>query len=349
MTPDDDASPINDAAQPDDSEVPQPPPLPPGSKSPEDYLLDEWLTLEHTDHHPDFRAGYVAFIGKANVGKSTQKNGLLDEKVAIISPKPQTTREKQLGILTTEQAQIIFVDTPGIHLPRTKLGDYMVASAQSAIPDADVLLFLVDVSEVPNAADIAIAERVEQAAQRPETIAILVLNKADLLDEDNQTSLIASYTDLVPNAEPLLMSAKSCDKCDTLLEMIIAGLPHGPRYYPAAQLTDSAERENAAEMIREQALILLEKEVPHSIAVQVEEYKQRKKGTLYIRAVIYVERDSQKGIVLGKGGAMLKQIGAAAREELQTILGQKVYLDLWVKVLKNWRKDPDALRRLGYN
>jgi len=272
-------------------------------------------------------------------------NAYLGEKVAIVSPKPQTTRVRQLGILTLPHAQIIFVDTPGIHEPRNKLGDYMVEVASRAIPDSDVILFMVDVSRNPNEADRIIAAKIKQCKETP---VIIAMNKSDQLPPHHVISHTDSYRALLPDAAWMLVSATRGDNHDKLLELIVTALPVGPRYYPADQLTDAQLRENVAEIIREKALEALHQEVPHSIAVQVEEFKERGPRLTYIGATIYVEKESQKGIVIGDGGKMLRGIGATARKELQEILGTKVYLELWVKVLKNWRKNESALRRLGY-
>lgn len=293
---------------------------------------------------PDHRAGYVAVVGKPNVGKSTLMNAFLGEKVAIVTPKPQTTRQNQLGILTRPDAQVIFVDTPGIHLPRTKLGEYMVGTAREALRDADVILFIVDVSELPDAADRTIADLLK----RSKAPVILALNKVDLLSAGQAEQHARFYQELLPQAEPMLISATTGHNREALLERIIQLLPRGPRYYPADQLTDMQLRDNAAEIIREQVLLLYDQEVPHSVAVQVDQFKERSADLTYIAATIYVERESQKKILIGSGGAALKEVGRRAREQLEAILGTRVYLELWVKVLKNWRKDEKALRRLGY-
>jgi GTP-binding protein Era len=272
-------------------------------------------------------------------------NAFLGEKVAIVSPKPQTTRGRQLGILTLPHAQLIFVDTPGIHQARTKLGEYMVEVAADAIPDADVILFLVDVTRRPDRADVEIAELIRARPGRP---VILALNKCDALRPEQVVPHSDAYRALVPDAQWMLVSATRGDNRDELLQMVVEALPVGPRYYPADQLTDMHLRESVAEIIREKALMLLEQEVPHAVAVQVEEFKERREDLTYISATIYVERDSQKGILIGHQGRMLKQLGLMARPEIEQMLGTKVYLELWVKVLKNWRKDERALRRLGY-
>jgi GTP-binding protein Era len=294
---------------------------------------------------PDHRSGFVAVIGKPNVGKSTLMNAYLGHKIAIVSEKPQTTRHRIRGILTRPDAQIIFVDTPGIHQPRHKLGEFMVETATKSIPDADVVLFMVDVSEMPTAEDEQIAQLVEEHGQAP---VVLVLNKADLLPPEKVQLHSNAYFELVEHDEWMMISATRGDNRDRLLDMVVARLPQGPRYYPADQLTDQDMRFIVAELIREQVLRFLHQEVPHSVAVVVEEWKQRREDLTYIGANIFVEKDSQKGILIGQEGGMLKCIGRAAREEIEPMVGTRVYLDLWVKVRKKWRKDEEELRRLGY-
>ena len=304
---------------------------------------------------PDHRSGFVAVIGKPNVGKSTLINAWLGEKIAIVSPKPQTTRHRLRGILTRPDAQIIFVDTPGIHQPRHKLGEFMVETATKSIPDADVVLLLVDVSEMPTAEDEQIAQLLKEHGTAP---VILVLNKADLLPPDKVQPHSDAYFKLVKHDawveceayrnQWMMISATRGDNRDELLDMIVARLPEGPRYYPSDQLTDQTMRFIAAELIREQVLRFVHQEVPHAVAVAVEEWKQRRENLTYIGATVYVEKDSQKGIIIGQGGSMLKRIGQAARKEIERLVGSRVYLDLWVKVRKKWRKDEDELRCLGY-
>src|SRR5574341_823183 len=294
---------------------------------------------------PGHRSGFVAVVGRPNVGKSTLMNLLLGEGLAIVSPKPQTTRDRQLGILTEPDYQIVFVDTPGIHKSRNRLGEFMVEVASASIPDADVVLFLVDVSEMPGQSDQIIAGLIGEA----HVSAVLVLNKVDRVDKRQADQHAAAYRALVPDAIPVMISALQGTNRETLLQLIVDQLPQGPRFYPAEQLTNTHIRDNAAEIVREKVLHLFEDEVPHSVAVQVDECKERSQGLTYIGATIYVEKGSQKAIVIGKGGSMLKKLGAMARADLEELLGTRVYLELWVKVLKNWRKDERALRRLGYD
>jgi GTP-binding protein Era len=293
------------------------------------------------------KSGFVAVIGRPNVGKSTLMNAILGEKIAIVSPKPQTTRLRQLGILTEPDKQIIFVDTPGIHDPRTALGKFMVEVAVDALRDADVILFVVDVSTPPTAEDRRIAELIEQAGAGATTL--LVLNKADLaVGPDALQARVDEHRALVPLAAWVTTIATTGAGLPDLMARLVEKLLPGPRYYPQDQLSDVAVRDIVAEIIREKALLNLDEEVPHGIATQVEEFKQRSDDLTYIHAVIYVERDSHKGILIGKGGRMLKTISQQAREEIEGFLGTRVYLELWVKVLKNWRRDENALRRLGY-
>ncbi|MFQ6015764.1 MAG: GTPase Era [Anaerolineae bacterium] len=293
----------------------------------------------------DHRSGFVAVLGKPNVGKSTLMNAFVGQKIAIVSDKPQTTRRRILGILTIPQAQIIFVDTPGIHKPRHRLGEYMVETAVRTVPDSDLILFLVDVSQPPTRADEWIARLLREQAQAP---VVLVLNKVDLLAPEDVEPHYQAYSQLVEHADGIMISATRGDNRDKLLEMVIDQLPIGPQYYPADQVTDQPERVIAAELVREQALRFTYQEVPHSLEVVVEEFKERKEDLFYIKAIIFVERDSQKGIVIGAKGAMLKKIGQAARQELERFVGRRVYLDLWVKVRPKWRRDEKELRRLGY-
>ncbi len=292
-----------------------------------------------------YRSGFVAVLGKPNVGKSTLINAFVGQKIAIISPKPQTTRRRLRGILTLPQAQIIFVDTPGIHFPKHKLGEYMVETATRALKGIDLALFMVDVSQPPTGEDEEIARLLREYRPAP---VILVLNKVDLLRPEREEAHREAYLALGEFREWLFLSATRGDNRERLLELIIEYLPLGPQYYPPDQVTDQEVRFMAAELIREQALEFLHQEVPHSVAVVVEEFQERREDLTYISATIYVEKKSQKGIVLGQGGKTVKRIGTAARKEIEALLGKRVYLELWVKVSKKWRRDEGALRRLGY-
>ena len=292
-----------------------------------------------------YRSGFVAVLGKPNVGKSTLINAFVGQKIAIISPKPQTTRRRLRGILTLPQAQIIFVDTPGIHFPKHKLGEYMVETATRALKGIDLALFMVDVSQPHTEEDEEIARLLREYRPAP---VILVLNKVDLLRPEREEAHREAYLALGEFREWLFLSATRGDNRERLLELIIEYLPLGPQYYPPDQVTDQEVRFMAAELIREQALEFLHQEVPHSVAVVVEEFQERREDLTFISATIYVEKKSQKGIVLGQGGKTVKRIGTAARKEIEALLGKRVYLELWVKVSKKWRRDEGALRRLGY-
>lgn len=296
---------------------------------------------------PGHKSGFVAVIGRPNVGKSTLINHIVGQKVAIVSPKPQTTRSRIMGILTREQAQVIFVDTPGLHRPRHKLGQAMVAAATRSIPDADVVLFMVDVSVPPTDEDRMIAGLIRGHTEAP---VILVLNKMDLLPAEKVKPHTEAYWELVPYRHEWMMTvATQGVNLDKLLDQIVGALPEGPRYYPGDQVTDQTERQIAAELIREQVLRFTHQEIPHAVAVVVEEFKERESGAVYIAANVFVERESQKGIIIGRGGHMLRQVGSAARQEIERMTGGRVYLDLWVKVRKGWRRDERELRRLGYD
>lgn len=293
----------------------------------------------------DHQSGFVAVVGKPNVGKSTLINCLLREKLAIVSPKPQTTREQQLGILSLPQAQVVFVDTPGVHEIRSALGRYMVETAMETIPDADVIVFVVDVSRDPDGEDEKVGKLVRG---QPHIPTFLVLNKCDLVSDEVVERRAARYKHLAPGATTIAASAERGYHVDELLTAIVERLPAGPPYYPSDQLTETLIRDNAAEIIREKILLAYEDEVPHAVAVRVDEFKERNDRLTYIAATIFVEKDSQKGILIGRNGAALKRVGQMARPELERMIGTAVYLQLWVKVLKNWRRDARALRLLGY-
>jgi len=294
----------------------------------------------------DHRSGVVAVVGRPNVGKSTLINRILGQKIAIVTPKPQTTRKRQLGIYTEEHGQILFMDTPGLHKPQHKLGEFMVAVAEEALRDADLILWVLDISVEPQEADKHIAETVKRL--RGDTPVILALNKLDLVDDSTRETRLDLYGELVENEAAILVSAANGTGVKELMAYLLESLPLGPRYYPADQVSEANMRFIAAEVIREKIILNTEKEIPYSVAVEVSEFKERSAEMTYINATIYVERDSQKGIIVGKGGEMIKRLGSAARAELADILGTQVYLDLHVKVLKNWRADEDLMRRLGY-
>jgi GTP-binding protein Era len=295
---------------------------------------------------PEFRSGYVSIIGRPNVGKSTLVNALLGQKIAAVSHKPQTTRRRQLGILTNESAQIIFVDTPGIHKARHKLGEFLNQEAQEVLKEVDVILFLVDSSDEPTDEDLHIAALLKRVSHRAPRF--LVLNKIDLVSADELEARAGAYSGLLDQAEVRKVSAARGTGLADLQAALIRALPvRGPEF-PEDQVTDSYERDIAAELIREAALSNLRDEVPHGVAVRIDEFKERENGVAYIAATLFVERDSQKGIVIGEGGRMLKLIGSAARRAIEEMSARKIYLELRVKVLKEWRKDEQALKRFGY-
>ncbi len=295
----------------------------------------------------NFRAGFVAILGRPNVGKSTLANALLGQKIAAVSPRPQTTRDRQMIILTDDEAQIILMDMPGMHNPLHKLGYAMNAIVEEGISEADIVLWLVDASQPPQAEDILIANYLH--AVKDLTPLILCLNKVDLLLVKEKQTRADSFRNLYPEAaDAIFISARELIGLDALLKKIKELLPISPPYYPEDQITDYQERQIAADLIREAALMVLQQEVPHAIAVRVDEFKERENGTAYIAATIFVEKDSQKGIVIGKGGEMLKKIGSMARKSIEEMSGRPVFLELRVKVSKNWRNNENFLQHIGY-
>ncbi len=293
-----------------------------------------------------FRAGYAALVGRPNVGKSTLMNALLGQKVAAVSPRPQTTRLRQLGILTLENAQVIFMDTPGIHLPVHKLGEYMNQVAEDSLRDADVILWLVDASAPPTEEDHRVAARLNALKHQPPIL--LVLNKMDIVNAGVLADRDRLFQALLPQAKPIAVSAVTGKNCDALLQQVLSHLPDGAPFFSEDQVTDFYERDIAAELIREAALNHLRDEIPHGLAVRIDEFTERSNGSAYIHATLLIERETHKGIVIGRNGEMLKQIGSTARGEIESMSGRKVFLELKVKVNANWRNRPDALRWLGY-
>ncbi|HHT68322.1 MAG TPA: GTPase Era [Firmicutes bacterium] len=292
----------------------------------------------------EYRSGFVAVVGRPNVGKSTLLNALLGHKVAIVSNKPQTTRNTIQCVLTLENAQIVFLDTPGLHKPLHKLGEYMVKSTFNALEDVDLVLWLVEMGRWTTVEQHILGELagVEQPV-------ILVANKADQVPPDEQGAFLQEVAGKRDFASILGVSALERTGLPELVQAIVERLDEGPQYYPEDWITDHPERFIVAEFIREELLLRTEEEIPHSIAVDVDEIKEDpEKNLMRIRATIYVERDSQKGIVIGKQGKMLKDVGTGAREQIERLLGVKVYLDLWVKVKKDWRNKQGALREFGY-
>lgn len=295
---------------------------------------------------PGFRAGFAALVGRPNVGKSTLVNALLAQKIAAVSPRPQTTRKRQMGILTLDSAQVIFIDTPGVHRPLHKLGESMNQEAIDTLEESDVILFLVDVSVPPHPEDELLVAALREVKRRVPTL--LAMNKMDLVDHETLEMNRRAYEELIPHDEALTLSAVQGQNLDRLLERILAVLPQGEPFFPEGQVTDLYERDIAADLIREAALILLRDEVPHGIAIRVDQYTEREEHGAYIEATIFVEKESHKPIVIGQGGAMLKKIGSMARQEIEAMSGRKVFLRLRVKVRKNWRNDENILKRFGY-
>ena len=295
----------------------------------------------------EFRSGFVAIIGRPNVGKSTLLNALLGQKIAAVSPKPQTTRKRQLGILTTESAQLVFVDTPGMHNPRHKLGKFLNQEAEESLAGVDVILWLVDASFRPTDEDKQIASLLNRTPRR--TPLVLAANKMDLVPAEALTARLEAYQVLLKKeAHVISISAAQNQNLDQLLALLISLSPFRPPEFDEEQVTDSYERDIAADLIREACLQQLRDEVPHGVGVRVDEFTERENGMLYIAATIFVERNSQKGIVIGEGGKMLKQIGSSARKQIEEMSGRPLFLELRVKVLKDWRNDENAMRRLGY-
>ncbi|MFC5651735.1 GTPase Era [Paenibacillus solisilvae] len=291
-----------------------------------------------------YHSGFVAIIGRPNVGKSTLINEMIGQKIAIMSDKPQTTRNKIHGVYTTDNSQIVFLDTPGIHKPTSKLGDFMVKSAIGTLGEVDAALFLIDASEGLGGGDRFIIE----ALKKVKTPVFLIMNKIDKIHPEALLPLIVQYKDLHEWAEVIPISALQGNNINTLLEVLSGYLPEGPQYYPADQVTDHPEQFVCAELIREKILHATREEVPHSIAVAIESMKVQDNGVVNIGAIIFVERDSQKGIVIGKQGALLKEVGKQARRDIELLLGSRVFLELWVKVKKDWRNQERVLKDLGF-
>lgn len=292
------------------------------------------------------KSGFVAVVGRPNVGKSTLVNNILGQKVAIISDKPQTTRNDIKGIYTSEEGQIVFVDTPGIHLPKDRLGEYMVEVARRSLEDVDVVLYVVEATD----RELSKEDRnVISFLRGVEAPIILLVNKVDLLSrKEDFWEAARLYAEQLTFHDVLPISAYKGTNLDELLKRIFELLPEGEMMYPEEQLTDRNLRFLAAEIVREKIFANTFQEVPYSAAVLVEEFKERENGSFYISATIFVEREGQKGILIGEGGQMIKKIGSEARRELEFLLGGPVYLDLWVKVKKDWRDSEAELRRLGY-
>lgn len=293
----------------------------------------------------EFKSGFISIIGRPNVGKSTFLNRVIGQKIAIMSDKPQTTRNKVQGVLTTDEAQMVFIDTPGIHKPKHKLGDFMIKLAINTFKEVDIILFMINAEEGFGRGDEFIIEQLKNV----KTPVFLVINKIDQIHPDQLITLIEQYKDMYPFKEIIPISALEGNNIDRLLDQIREYMPEGPQYYPADQVTDHPERFIVSELIREKALHLTREEVPHSIAVVIDQMKQEgKKDLIHVMATIIVERDSQKGIIIGKQGKMLKEIGQRARQDIENLLGSKVFLELWVKVQKDWRNRSTHLRDFGF-
>lgn len=309
--------------------------------------LDLDAYFGHKAQPADYRSGFVALIGRPNAGKSTLLNQVLGQKVAIVSDKPQTTRTKIQGIYTDEHMQAIFFDTPGLHKSRHKLGDYMNKAAETTFGDVDVICYLADASQPFGGGEAHICRQLVQVKQKP---IFLLLNKMDLLPADTDVDALAkSWRAKLDLAEVLPISAKDGRGVDELLAALGNALPQGPRYYDDEQLTDQPERQIMAEIIREKIFLAVREEIPHAVAVIINQYQRRANGMLYLEAFIFVERESQKGIIIGKGGGMLRAIGQAAREEIEGLFAEQIYLELRVKVKKDWRDDAWLLKTLGYD
>lgn len=291
-----------------------------------------------------FKSGFVSVIGRPNVGKSTLLNALTGQKIAIMSDKPQTTRNTIRGVITNDEYQLVFIDTPGIHKPRTKLGEYMVNVASETMKEVDLILFLTEAAALPGNLDISIIEQLKKV----NTPVFLILNKVDITGKDKLFSVIDGYSKLMDFKAVIPISALKNDGTDIIVREALKYLPEGPRFFSEDTLTDQPEKVIAAEMIREKVLLNLEDEVPHGVGVEVMSFKEREDGLVNIQATIYCEKSTHKGIIIGKQGQMLKKIGSAARFEIERLLDTKIFLELWVKVKPDWRNNDNMLKNLGY-
>ena len=291
-----------------------------------------------------FKSGYVAIVGKPNVGKSTLINDFLGCKLSIVTPKPQTTRKKIMGVLTKEDYQIVFYDTPGIMEPKYELQKYMVKEAYEAIEDADVILMMAEPFEPPAEKDKDFFEKLSHL----NIPVILAINKVDLVEKDSLIPILSAYDKQFKFAEIVPISALKGTNLDLMLNLVVKYLPEGEPFYPEDYMTDYNERFLASEIIREKVFESYGEEIPYSTTVEIEEFKEREAGKDFIKAIIFVERDSQKGIIIGENGKAIKRVGVIAREEIEKQTGRKVYLELWVKVMEKWRKDKKKMYKLGY-
>lgn len=292
----------------------------------------------------EHKSGFVAIIGRPNVGKSTLLNRIVGQKIAIMSDKAQTTRNKIQGVYTTDNMQIVFIDTPGIHKPKHRLGDYMVNEAYGALQEVEAVLFMVNADEKRGKGDNLIIERL----QKLDVPVFLVVNKIDKIHPDDLLAVIQDYSTQMDFAEVVPLSAAQGNNFETLMQLLEEQIPEGPQYFPKDQITDHPEYFIVSELVREKVLLFTQEEIPHSVAVVVDSMKRDENDKIRIQATINVERDSQKGIIIGKGGKMLKQIGIKARQDMEKMLGDKVYLELWVKVQKDWRDKQRSLDDFGY-
>ncbi|MFD2868832.1 GTPase Era [Kurthia populi] len=293
----------------------------------------------------EFKSGFISIIGRPNVGKSTFLNRVIGQKIAIMSDKPQTTRNKVQGVLTQDDAQMIFIDTPGIHKPKHKLGEFMSKVSKNALREVDAIMLMVNAQQKLGTGDRYVIDMLKGT----KTPVFLIINKIDAIHPDEVLKIVDQYKDEFDFAEIIPISALQGNNVDNLLTTLKKYLPEGPQYYPADQVTDHPERFIIAELIREKALHLTRDEVPHSIAVEIEKIRREEdKDRVHVMATIIIERESQKGIIIGKRGAMLKEIGTRARKDIENLLGSKVYLELWVKVQKDWRDRSSQLRDYGY-
>ena len=290
------------------------------------------------------KSGFVSIIGRPNVGKSTLINKLIGSKIAIVSEKPQTTRTRIQGILTSDEGQIVFIDTPGIHKPKHLLGEYMLTISTQSLKEVDLIYYITDATRPFGAGEQFIIDQLKNT----EVPVYLLVNKIDLVKEEELNNYVKPFCNQMNFTEIIPISAVNGTNLTSLLNKTFQIMPEGPLYYPEDDLTDQPVSFIVAELIREKALILTRDEVPHSLAVEIEEFKNQDAGKIYIRAIIHTERDSQKGILIGKNGQMLKKIGEQARTDIEKMLSSSVYLDLWIKVKKNWRDNQNNLNQLGY-
>ena len=291
-----------------------------------------------------FKSGFVAVVGRPNVGKSTLINALIDDKIVIVSDKAQTTRNRIVCVYTDEKKQIVFMDTPGIHKPKHKLGEFMVDQAVDSLREVEAVLFVVAANEKRGPGDNFVIEQLRKV----NVPVFLIVNKIDTMEKQDLLEAIVSYENSYPFEAVVPISAKEKDNIEEVVNLLEKHLPEGPKYFPDDMITDQPERLIISDIVREKILLQTHDEIPHAIAVDVDEMKTREDGTTYVRATIYVERDSQKGIIIGKQGAMLKTIGRQARGDVESLLATKVFLDLWVKVKKDWRNKSGMLSELGY-